>query len=126
MESMETAPITGVSHVVLDVSNIEESVAWYMKVLGLRLDRGEPGRYVGLTSSSGQFRLGLFMGGIRGNRGALNHIAFSVSGLEALERWVGHLTVVGVAHEGIKQFALGYSVDLFDPDGNNVELVAES
>ena len=43
----------------------------------------------------------------------------------ALTEWCEHLTAIGIPHEGIKQNIAGHSVDLFDPDGNNIELVSE-
>jgi len=33
--------------------------------------------------------------------------------------------VIGISHEGIKSNIAGQSVDLFDPDGNNIELINE-
>lgn len=125
MTLTETAPLTGLSHLVLNVSDIDASVAWYTNVLSLEEFRRDPGRFVGMRSAGGQFQVALFAGGQRGNRGALDHIAFAVTDLDALTSWVAHLSAIGIAHEGIKPNPLGHSVDLFDPDGNNIELVSE-
>jgi len=43
----------------------------------------------------------------------------------ALTAWCEHLTAIGIPHDGIKPNIAGRSVDLFDPDGNNIELVSE-
>jgi glyoxylase I family protein len=90
-----------------------------------RSSAGSPtGRYVGMRSATG-FQVGLFTGGRPDNSGALDHIAFTVSDLETVTAWAEHLTAIGIAHEGIKPNPFGDSIDLFDPDGNNIELVSE-
>jgi hypothetical protein len=53
-------------------------------------------------------------------------VAFAVSDFDTLTSWADHLSTIGVAHEGIKPNPLGHSIDLFDPDGNNIELVSEA
>jgi lactoylglutathione lyase len=126
MAEPETSLVTGVSHLALKVSDLDVSVAWYRDALSLEEFVREPtGRFVGMRSASG-FQIALFAGGTPDNSGALDHIAFAVKDLETLRSWVDHLTAIGVAHEGIKPNPLGQSVDLFDPDGNNIELVSES
>jgi glyoxylase I family protein len=122
---MDAPPIEGLSHVQLKVSDLDGSVAWYKRALGLTELRGEPGRYVALQSASRRFRVVLSAGGRAGASGALDHIAFAISDMDALTEWCEHLTDIGIAHEGIKQNIAGHSVDLFDPDGNNIELVSE-
>jgi catechol-2,3-dioxygenase len=122
---MDTPPLEGLSHLQLHVSDLDASVAWYERALGLAQLRGEAGRYVTLRSEAGRFRLVLSAGGRRDAAGALDHIAFAVSDLGALTAWCEHLTAIGIPHEGIKPNIAGHSVDLFDPDGNNIELVSE-
>jgi len=126
MARTDTSLLTGVSHLVLKVSELDASVAWYTDALGLEEIRREPtGRFVGLCAANG-FRVGLFAGGEPGNSGALDHIAFTVSDFGTLTAWADHLTEIGIAHEGIKPNPFGHSIDLFDPDGNNIELVSEA
>ena len=122
---MDAAPLTGLSHLQLRASDLDASVEWYKRVLGLTEQRGEPGRYVALRSASGHFRFVLSTGGSGDAQGNLDHIAFAVSDLDALSAWAEHLTAIGIPHEGIKANIAGHSVDLFDPDGNNIELVSE-
>jgi catechol 2,3-dioxygenase len=122
---VDTLPIEGLSHVQLKVSDLDQSVAWYRRALGLTELRADPGRYVALQSTSRRFRLVLSSGGRAGESGALDHIAFAVSDLGALSQWCEHLTAIGIPHEGITANIVGHSVDLFDPDGNNIELVSE-
>lgn len=122
---MDAPPIDRVSHFQLNVSDLDASVAWYKRALGLTELRADPGRYVALRSDSGRFRMVLSSGGSPGVRGALDHIALAVSHLSALTAWCEHLTAIGISHEGIKANIAGQSVDLFDPDGNNIELICE-
>ncbi len=62
---------------------------------------------------------------VRPARGSLDHIALAISDVGALGAWCDHLTAIGISHEGIKANIAGQSVDLFDPDGNNIELISE-
>jgi catechol-2,3-dioxygenase len=122
---MDSLPIDGLSHFQLNVSDLDASVAWYKCALGLTELRGEPGRYIALHSPTGRFRVVLSSGGQAGTRGALDHIALAISDVGALGAWCEHLTAIGISHEGIKANIAGQSVDLFDPDGNNIELISE-
>jgi catechol 2,3-dioxygenase-like lactoylglutathione lyase family enzyme len=119
------APIEGLSHFQLKVSDLDASVAWYKRALGLTELRADPGHYVALHSTTGRFRLVLSTGGIVGTPGALDHIALAVSDVDALSAWCEHLTDICISDEGITSNIAGQSVDLFDPDGNNIELVSE-
>jgi catechol-2,3-dioxygenase len=122
---MDAPPIDGLSHLQLNVSDLDASVAWYTQVLGLTELRSDPGHYVALRSVSGRFRVVLSAGGRAGTPGALDHLALAVSDIDALSAWCEHLTAIGIPHEGIKSNIAGQSVDLFDPDGNNIELISE-
>jgi catechol-2,3-dioxygenase len=125
--AMEALPIDGLSHFQLYVSDLDVSVAWYKRALGLTELRGDPGRYVALQSTTGRFRVVLSAGeeDRAGATGALDHIAFAIPDVGVLTAWCEHLTAIGIPHEGIKPNIAGQSVDLFDPDGNNIELVSE-
>ena len=123
---MDAPPIDGVSHFQLRVSDLDASVAWYQRALGLTELRADPGNYVALQSTSGRFRLVLSAGGRAGSPGALDHIALAISDFGALRAWCDHLTDIGIPHEGVTSNVAGQSVDLFDPDGNNIELITES
>ena len=122
---MDAPPIEGLSHFQLKVSDLEASVTWYKRALGLSELRSDPGHYVALQSSTGKFRVVLSAGGLAGAPGALDHIALAISDVDALRAWCEHLTAIDIPHEGIKSNIAGQSVDLFDPDGNNIELISE-
>ena len=122
---MDAPPIEGLSHFQLKVSDLEASVTWYKRALGLSELRSDPGHYVALQSGTGKFRVVLSAGGLAGAPGALDHIALAISDDDALRAWCEHLTAIDIHHEGIKSNIAGQSVDLFDPDGNNIELISE-
>jgi len=122
---MASLPLDGLSHFQLQVSDLDASVAWYRRALGLSELRGEPGRYTTLQSARGRFRVVLSAGRQDDAPGPLDHIALAVSDIDALTAWCEHLTAIGIPHEGIKPNIAGQSVDLFDPDGNNIELISE-
>jgi catechol 2,3-dioxygenase-like lactoylglutathione lyase family enzyme len=123
---VETGPLVGFSHIQIQVGDLDESVAWYKAALGLSELRGVPGRYVTLHAPAGGFRVVLYAGGSGGARGSLGHVAFDVADLDALEAWAKHLADLGIAHGEIKANIAGHSLDLFDPDGNNIELISET
>ena len=54
----------------------------------------------------------------------LDHIAFGVSDGRALAEWAAHLAELGVAHDGIVLENGNPSLQLRDPDGIAIELVA--
>ena len=125
-QDVDAPPLSGLSHFQFNVSDLDASVAWYIAALGVAELRGEPGRYVTLQSELGRFRVVLATGGPATSRGGFDHIALAVSDLNALVAWSEHLTAVGIDHEGVKPNIVGgHSLDLFDPDGNNIELVFE-
>ena len=54
----------------------------------------------------------------------LDHLAFAVPNGEVLDEWAAHLTDVGIAHPGVVLELGKPSLQLRDPDGNAIELVA--
>ena len=128
-DSRVTAPITGLSHFQLLVSDVEASARWYTTVLGLvpyaeDLDIG----YVALRQPAANVVLVLTVrpGGPEDSTPSdvLDHLAFAVSGGEALREWAAHLTALGVTHDGVALENGRPSLQLRDPDGIAVELVA--
>ena len=120
------APITGLSHVQLLVSDVEASARWYRTALGLvpfadDLDIG----YVALQHRSARVVVVLTKApGPRSPDEVLDHLAFAVSDGDALGAWAEHLTSVGVHHAGVVLENGHPSLQLRDPDGVAIELVA--
>ena len=128
-DSRVTAPITGLSHFQLLVSDVEASARWYTSVLSLvpyaeDLEIGyvalrQPGANVVLVLTT---RPGEVDGGTHTD--ALDHVAFAVANGEALRAWAAHLTELGVSHDGVVLENGRPSLQLRDPDGIAIELVA--
>jgi glyoxylase I family protein len=135
------APITGLSHVQLLVSEVGSSAAWYTAALGLEpyaedLSIG----YIALRHPAARFVIVLTEGPVvpphAGGDGAgssaaaapsavgLDHLALAVPDGAALEAWAGHLTDIGIHHDGVVVENGNPSLQLRDPDGISVELVA--
>ncbi len=126
--------ITGVSHVDLSVSDLDESEEWYSQLLGASrvLDgRNEPlsfdYRYLMVPVPERGLLLGLIRhdqqtGRFDPTRPGLDHLAFEVADREALEQWVGRLDELGVKHDGIVEQATGDALPLRSPDGVQLEL----
>jgi glyoxylase I family protein len=127
------APVTGLSHVQLLVSDVEASAAWYRAALGLvayveDLDSGYvalrhrgAGLVFVLTTSPDPGPVG---DGSTPEPGDLDHLALAVPDGAALAAWADHLEGIGIAHAGVVLENGNPSLQLRDPDGIAIELVA--
>jgi catechol-2,3-dioxygenase len=133
----QSAPITGLSHVQLNVSDVGASAKWYSAVLGLVPFADDPDiGYVALQHRGGRFVVVLTRapstpggspgatGSIGTGRDGLDHLALAVPDGAALESWAAHLTEVGIDHDGVVLEGGHPSLQLRDPDGIAIELVA--
>ncbi|MCD9625547.1 VOC family protein [Rhabdothermincola salaria] len=118
------APVTGFSHVQLRVGDLERSRRWYETVLGMEAFvelpdtvalRNREARLVVVLSPAER---------LEAASSPLDHIAFGAPDGESLEVWARHLSEAGIAHEGVVLELGKPSLQLLDPDGNAVELVA--
>jgi catechol-2,3-dioxygenase len=121
---MATAPVTGFSHVQLRVGDLAASRAWYETVLGMEAFvelpdtvalRNRAARLVVVLSPAERLDPAY---------SPLDHVAFAVPDGEALEAWADHLRGQGIEHPGVVLELGKPSLQLHDPDGNAVELVA--
>jgi glyoxylase I family protein len=129
-----SAPMTGFSHVQLLVSDVAASERWYSTVLGLeRMAANEEQGYVALRHPPTGVVLVLstpseMFGGadrsIASTQGPLDHLAFAVPDGDALQRWADHLRDAGIDHPGVVLELGKPSLQLRDPDGISIELVA--
>ncbi len=118
------APVTGFSHMQLNVADVARSVEWYRAVLGMDVMLERP-EVTALQNRAA--RLVIVIGAadrIDVTASPVDHIAFAVPDGEALQAWAEHLTAVGIDHPGIVDELGKPSLQLRDPDGNAVELVA--
>ncbi len=126
-----SAPITGLSHLQLLVSDVGASAKWYSAVLGLVPFADDPDiGYVALQHRGGRFVVVLTKTATPRDASAgptsdgLDHLALAVPDGAALETWAAHLTGVGIDHAGVVLEGGHPSLQLRDPDGIAIELVA--
>jgi catechol 2,3-dioxygenase-like lactoylglutathione lyase family enzyme len=126
--------VQGMDHIVLNVADVERSVAFYRDVLGLGIERLEEWRAGKVSFPSVRISAGTLIDLVvardtseRGGRVEnLNHFCLVVSDT-ALEPIVEHLAGHGVSvHTGpARRWGArgnGASIYLRDPDGNEIEV----
>ena len=120
------SPMTGFSHVQLLVTDLARSEAWYCAALGMRrYAASEEHGYVALQHDPSGVVIVLTRRASAPADGApLDHLAFAVPDGDALADWAAHLTAAGVDHPGIVLELGKPSLQLRDPDGIAIELVA--
>ncbi len=121
------APVSGVSHLQLVVGDVAVSRDWWTKVLGMQtLYEGAAGDVVALRHRPSKVVLVLSARapGSIGPGDRRGHVAFAAPGRATLETWSDRLDELGVEHPGVVDELGNHSLQLVDPDGINVELVA--
>lgn len=124
--------ITGISHVVLTVRDLDRSADWYQKVLSAQpifRGRSDPERFeiVLLAEPASGMLLGLNKhdespGDTFDPRATgLDHLAFAVESRDALEGWARHLDSLNIAHGAIEDQPFGTALLVRDPDGIALE-----
>jgi glyoxylase I family protein len=123
---MTASPVSGFSHVQLLVSDVAASEEWYSTVLGVeRLTAAEDGTYVAMRHRpSGVVVVLTAEAAAVSDGGRLDHLAFAVGDKPALESWAEHLGSLGFEHTGVNAEGRNWSLQLHDPDGISIELVA--
>ena len=119
--------MTGFSHVQLLVSDVRASEHWYTTVLGMdRFAADESIGYVALRHKPSGVAIVLSTRADHtdGDESALDHLAFAVPDGPTLQTWADHLTAAGIEHDGVVLELGKPSLQLRDPDGNAIELVA--
>ncbi len=113
------------------VSNVGASARWYSAVLGLQPYADDPDiGYVALRHGAAKFVVVLTTTPTPRDQSAesggdrLDHLALAVSDGASLEAWAAHLTEVGIDHAGVVLEGGHPSLQLQDPDGIVIELVA--
>jgi len=135
--STEGAPLTGLSHVQLLVTDVPASARWYAAALGLEPYAEDPDiGYIALRHRMSKVVVVLTPGLRAGRDGAddqvgtgaggarLDHLAFAVPDGDALRRWADHLSAIGIDHQGVVLENGNPSLQLRDPDGVAIELAA--
>lgn len=130
-ETGPRAPVTGLSHVQLRVSDLGASANWYGAALGLEpyAEDRDIG-YVALRHGGAKFVVVLTAAttprdGSPGSPGeGLDHLALAVPDGASLQAWAEHLSEIGIDHAGVVLEGGHPSLQLRDPDGIAIELVA--
>ncbi|MBU6330590.1 MAG: VOC family protein [Acidobacteria bacterium] len=118
------SPITGFSHLQMNVRDLATSRAWFETVLGME-SFVELDDTVALKHAPSRMVLVLSQRAIDPDSlSPLDHLAFAVPDGETLEAWAQELTVRGIAHDGVVLELGKPSLQLRDPNGNAIELVA--
>jgi catechol-2,3-dioxygenase len=117
------SPVTGFSHVQMNVRDLDASRTWYETVLGMEVFV-ELDDTVALRHRPSRMVLVLSQRSVGDGPSPLDHLAFAVPDGATLEAWAQELTARGIAHDGVVLELGKPSLQLRDPDGNAIELVA--
>jgi catechol 2,3-dioxygenase-like lactoylglutathione lyase family enzyme len=124
MRDQAPPPVTGISELVLEVSDLEEARRFYREVLGLEetlYGEGAEGRYWYLIGETARLGLWTEQVGLAGGRGGAHvHYAFHVAD-EEIDRLQQRIEAGGAEVEGPIQLGPGRAIYVTDPDGNVVE-----
>src|SRR5262245_35986812 len=121
----DPTPVTTISELVLEVSDLDRARVFYRDVIGLEetlYGEGREGRYWYLIGDSARLGLWTPQTGLAGGRGGAHvHFAMHVP-RDALDAIVARLRESGAEVEGPVQLGADRAIYLTDPDGNVVEL----
>jgi catechol 2,3-dioxygenase-like lactoylglutathione lyase family enzyme len=122
--------VSGLSHVVLYVNDLEKMVAFYRDVLGLEITHEAPGRMVFMTADPEieDHQLALTKGR-EGDAKIIAHIAWHVPTVEDVKAYYEQFKATGVPINHTVSHAyvtLGNTVSCYfeDPEGNRLEVYA--
>jgi glyoxylase I family protein len=122
-------PLLGFSHLQLRVRDVNASREWYSAVLGIEpLATADDGSYVALQHRPSHMVIVLSRRVDDAVDSApdvpLDHVAFAVPDGDTLRIWAEHLSEIGIDHPGVELELGKPTLQLHDPDGISVELVA--
>ncbi|MEI7621920.1 MAG: VOC family protein [Actinomycetes bacterium] len=117
------SPVLGFSHLQLNVRDVRASVTWYCAALGMDV-MSEHGDVVALRHRAARLVIVVSPGDPDVERSPIDHLAFAVADGRTLEAWAVHLRELGLDVPDVVDELGKPSLQLRDPDGNAVELVA--
>jgi catechol 2,3-dioxygenase len=122
---MAIAPSTHMGAVELSVSDLDRSLDYWQRAIGLRVLEREDGR-ASLGTDSELIRFVEEPGGrpADGHTG-LYHVALLVPDRPSLARWLAHAARERVALEGLSDHAVSEAIYLRDPDRHGIEIYAD-
>ena len=117
-------PVSAISELVLEVSDLEAARRFYRDVLGFEetlYGEGAEGRYWYLVGETARLGLWTEQVGLAGGRGGAHvHYAFNVPDAE-IDGLKARIEGAGAEVEGPIQLGPGRAIYVTDPDGNVVE-----
>jgi catechol 2,3-dioxygenase-like lactoylglutathione lyase family enzyme len=117
-------PVTGISELVLEVTDLEAARRFYCDVLGFEetlYGEGAEGRYWYLVGDTARLGVWTEQVGLAGGRGGAHvHYAFNVAD-EEIDGLREKVESAGAEVEGPIQLGPGRAIYVTDPDGNVVE-----
>jgi catechol 2,3-dioxygenase-like lactoylglutathione lyase family enzyme len=117
-------PVSGISELVLEVSDLDAARLFYRDKLGFEetlYGEGREGRYWYLIGETARLGLWTEQVGLAGGRGGAHvHFAFHVAD-EEIDRLMDRIKQNAVEVEGPIQLGPGRAIYVTDPDGNVVE-----
>ena len=121
----EPPPVSGISELVLEVTDLEAARRFYRDVLGFEetlFGEGAEGRYWYLVGETARLGLWTEQVGLAGGRGGAHvHFAFQVAD-EEVDRLKQRIEDAGAEVEGPIQLGPGRAIYATDPDGTVVEV----
>ncbi|MGH2725867.1 MAG: VOC family protein [Actinomycetota bacterium] len=122
----------GVSHTALTVTDLDASVAWYLRVFGgTILWREDQGDHKFVLVFAPPLAIGLHRhaktpGGdvFDERRVGLDHISFQVPDRSALDEWAKRLDELDIAHSPVTEAPYGTVLVFRDPDNIQLEFFA--
>jgi catechol 2,3-dioxygenase len=122
---MEIAPETGMGAVELTVADLDRTLDYWQRQVGLRvLDRGEGRASLGTDTELLRF---VEEPGARPDTGhtGLYHVALLVPDRVSLARWLAHAARDRVSLTGLSDHAVSEAIYLRDPDHHGIEIYAD-
>ncbi len=121
---------TGISHVVLNVRDLETMVDFYVNTLGLTITHQNPGRMVFMTADPEKDDHMIALAkGLEGESNLLAHIAWKVPSVADVKGYYNYFKEKGIPidHCVSHAYAIGgntVSCYFLDPEGNKLEVYA--
>ena len=124
-------PIQGIDHAAINTADLDRSLEFYTKVLGLKVTDREPSKPgIEYFLDCGSSLIGLIQGDPKGEKHLLqndglggNHISFRVNSRD-FDQAVEELKNSNVPIQFVKKREKSWSVYFNDPDGNKLEITA--
>jgi catechol 2,3-dioxygenase len=122
---MEIAPATRMGSVELSVADLDRTIEYWQRVIGLRVLEREDGR-ASLGTDTELLRF-VEEPGAQPDHGhaGLYHVALLVPDRASLARWLAHVAREQIELQGLSDHAVSEAIYLRDPDWHGIEVYAD-